>query len=207
MPLITVKMSGIFLNQYISFLISAFVLIGLSWLIKIFFSKISPAKVSQYLRRGQIFTTLGVSLTHGMNDTQNAMGVITASLFAGGFLSEFKIPLWVIFSCGIFMALGTLYGGHRVIRTVGRKIYRVQPIHGFSTEFCSSILIFLKSLGGIPLSTTQVVTAGVMGAGGVERKALVNWKKVIEIFFTWIFTIPGAAIISGILFFLFKLFI
>ena len=205
MPLITVKMSGIFLNQYISFLISAFVLIGLSWLIKIFFSKISPAKVSQYLRRGQIFTTLGVSLAHGMNDTQNAMGVITASLFAGGFLSEFKIPLWVIFSCGIFMALGTLYGGHRVIRTVGRKIYRVQPIHGFSTELSSSILIFLKSLAGIPLSTTQVVTAGVMGVGGAERKTLVNWRKLIGIFFTWIFTIPGAAIISGILFFLFSL--
>ena len=124
---------------------------------------------------------------------------------AAGFLSEFEIPIWVIFGSGLFMALGTLYGGQRVIRTVGRKIYKVQPIHGFSTELSSSILIFLKSLAGIPLSTTQVVTAGVMGVGGAERKALVNWKKVIKIFFTWIFTIPGAAIISGILFLIFRL--
>ena len=134
-----------------------------------------------------------------MNDTQNAMGIITASLFATGFLKSFEVPLWVILGSGLFMALGTIYGGQKVIHTVGRKIYKVKPLHGFSAEFVSGILIFLHSLGGIPLSTTQVVTASVMGAGTAQRRAGVNWRKVIEIFFTWLFTIPGAAAISAVL--------
>lgn len=191
----------------ISFFLSALMIVLLSHLIKYFFKKASGAKINKYLRRGQILTTLSVSLTHGMNDTQNAMGVITASLVVGGFLQDFKVPFWVILGSGLFMALGTMYGGHRVIKTVGRKIYKIRPLHGFSAELSSAVLIFLHSLGGIPLSTTQVVTAGVMGVGGVERRAGVNWRKVIEILFTWIFTIPGAALISGLLFLVFKLLI
>jgi len=122
-------------------------------------------------------------------------------------LSEFKVPFWVILGSGIFMALGTFYGGQRVIRTLGRKIYKIQPVHGFSAETSSALIIILQSLAGVPLSTTQVISSAVTGVGAVERKALVNWRKVIEIFFTWIFTIPGAAIISGILFFIFQIII
>lgn len=184
----------------ISFIISSFAIIAVSWLIKWFLARFSASKINQFLRRGQIFTTLSISLTHGMNDTQNAMGIISASLVAGGFLSSFKVPIWVILGSGIFMGLGTLWGGHRVIHTVGKRLYRVQPIHGFSTELSSAVLIFLHSIGGIPLSTTQVVTAGVMGVGASERRAQVNWRKIIEIFSTWIFTIPGAALISGLLY-------
>jgi len=196
---------GMILAPITGFLLGIILISGFSWLIKIFFSKLSSYKISQGFRFGQIFSASAVALSHGMNDTQNAMGIITASLLAGGFLSEFEVPLWVILGSGIFMALGTFYGGHRVIRTLGRKIYKIQPIHGFSAETSSAIIIILQSFAGIPLSTTQVISSAVTGVGAIERRALVNWKKVIEIFFTWIFTIPGAAIISGFLFFLFQL--
>ncbi len=142
-----------------------------------------------------------------MNDTQNAMGIITIALVSGGYLADFNVPLWVIAGSGTFMALGTVWGGHRVIKTVGQKIYDLKPIHGFATEFSSAVLIYFQSLGGIPLSTTQVVTAGVMGVGSTERKAQVQWKKVNEIFLTWVLTIPGSAAIGAILFLVLRNFI
>lgn len=196
---------GIILAPIVGFLLGILLILGFSWLIKIFFSKISPFRISQGFRWGQIFSASAVAFSHGMNDSQNAMGVITASLLAGGFLTEFRVPFWVIFGSGIFMVFGILYGGHEVIRTLGRKIYKIQPVHGFCAETSSAIIIILQSLAGVPLSTSQVITSAVTGVGAVERRAQVNWRKVIEIFYTWIFTIPGAAIISGILFFLFKI--
>jgi len=196
---------GIILAPIVGFLLGILLILGFSWLIKIFFSKISPFRISQGFRWGQIFSASAVAFSHGMNDSQNAMGVITASLLAGGFLTEFRVPFWVIFGSGIFMVFGILYGGHEVIRTLGRKIYKIQPVHGFCAETSSAIIIILQSLAGVPLSTSQVITSAVTGVGAVERRAQVNWRKVIEIFYTWIFTIPGAAIISGILFSLFKI--
>jgi len=196
---------GIILAPIVGFLLGIVLILGFSWLIKIFFSKISPFRISQGFRWGQIFSASAVAFSHGMNDSQNAMGVITASLLAGGFLTEFRVPFWVIFGSGIFMVFGILYGGHEVIRTLGRKIYKIQPVHGFCAETSSAIIIILQSLAGVPLSTSQVITSAITGVGAVERRAQVNWRKVIEIFYTWIFTIPGAAIISGILFSLFKI--
>ena len=198
---------GMILAPIIGFLLGILLILGFSWLIKIFFSKISAFRISQGFRWGQIFSASAVAFSHGMNDSQNAMGVITASLLAGGFLTEFKVPFWVIFGSGIFMVFGTLYGGHEVIGTLGRKIYKIQPVHGFCAETSSAIIIILQSFAGVPLSTTQVISSAVIGVGAIERRALVNWRKVIEIFFTWIFTIPGAAIISGFLFFIFRLII
>lgn len=196
---------GMILAPILGFVLGIVLILGFSWLIKIFFSRFPSFRINQGFRLGQIFSASAVSLSHGMNDTQNAMGIITISLLAGGFLTEFEVPFWVILSSGIFMALGTFYGGHRVIRTLGRKIYRIQAIHGFSAETSSAVIIILQSLAGVPLSTTQVISSAVVGVGAIERRAQVNWKKVIEIFFIWIFTIPGAAIISGLGFFLFRL--
>ncbi len=202
---------GMFLAPIIGFLIGIVLILSFSWLITLlnkFYltgSKLSSFKISQGFRLGQIFSASAVSLSHGMNDSQNAMGIITASLLAGGFLTEFKVPFWVILGSGIFMALGTFYGGQNVIKTLGRKIYRIQPFHGFCAEISSALVIIFQSLAGIPLSTTQVISSAVIGLGAIERRASVNWRKVIEIFFTWIFTIPGAAIISGFLFFIFKI--
>jgi PiT family inorganic phosphate transporter len=195
---------GMIFAPIIGFFTSAIFLLAIVWLIKIFV-RASPFRIQGFFRNIQRLTTALVSFGHGLNDTQNAMGIITISLVSAGFLSSFIVPLWVKIGSGIFMALGTLYAGQKVIKTIGQKIYKILPVHGCATESASSFLIILKSLFGIPLSTTQVIAAGVMGVGAIERKALVNWRKVIEIFFSWIFTIPGAALISGILFFLFKI--
>jgi len=204
---LTKIVEGIFGSPLISFFAAGLFFIILVWGIKIFFRKVSAFKLNNFFRRGQILTSLAVSFTHGMNDTQNAMGIITIALVSGGYLADFKVPLWVIFGSGTFMALGTIWGGHRVIKTVGQKIYDLKPIHGFATEFSSAVLIYLQSLGGIPLSTTQVVTAGVMGVGSTEHKAQVQWKKVNEIFFTWVLTIPGSAAIGAVLFFAIRNFV
>jgi PiT family inorganic phosphate transporter len=198
---------GIFGSPLISFFAAGLLFVLIVWIIKIFLRKVPAFKLNNFFRRGQVLTSLAVSFTHGMNDTQNAMGIITIALVSGGYLADFNVPLWVIAGSGTFMALGTVWGGHRVIKTVGQKIYDLKPVHGFATEFSSAVLIYLQSLGGIPLSTTQVVTAGVMGVGSTERKAQVQWKKVNEIFLTWILTIPGSAIISAILFFVIRNFV
>ena len=198
---------GIFGSPLISFFAAGLFFIFLVWVLKLFFHKVPAFKLNNFFRRGQILTSLAVSFTHGMNDTQNAMGIITIALVSGGYLADFNVPLWVIAGSGTFMALGTIWGGHRVIKTVGQKIYDLKPIHGFATEFSSAVLIYFQSLGGIPLSTTQVVTAGVMGVGSTERKAQVQWKKVNEIFLTWVLTIPGSAAIGAILFLVLRNFI
>lgn len=183
---------------------AAFILILiLVWLAKLFLSSISAFKLNRFFRRSQILTTVAISLSHGMNDTQNAMGIITASLLAGGFLSKFEVPIWVILGSGFFMALGTIWSGKKVMRTVGRKIYKVKPVHGISAEASSAVVVGIESLLGVPLSTTQVISSGVMGVGSAERRAEVRWREIIRIFFTWVFTIPGAAIISGLLFWIF----
>jgi len=198
---------GMIVSPLAGFLLGIFFILAFCWLIKIFFSKIAPFRISQTFRWGQIFSASAVSFSHGMNDAQNAMGIITASLLAGGFLHDFKVPLWVILGSGTFMALGTFYGGQNVIKTLGRRVYKIQPVHGFSAEISSAIIIILQSFSGVPLSTTQVISSAITGIGAIERRAKVNWRKVIEIFFTWIFTIPGSAIISGFLFFIFRLLI
>jgi inorganic phosphate transporter, PiT family len=201
---------GMILAPVVGFSLAIVLMVTLSWFIRVldrfsFTRSISPFKISQTFRLGQIFSSSASALSHGMNDSQNAIGIITISLIAGGFLSEFTVPLWVILGSGLFMATGTYFGGQAVIKSLGRKIYKIRPIHGFSAQTSSAIIIGLQSLAGIPLSTTQVISSAIMGLGAVERRALVNWKKVIEIFFTWVFTIPGAALISGLLFFIFQL--
>lgn len=198
---------GMIVAPILGFLLGIFLILGVSWFIKIFFSNLSSFKISQGLRFGQIFSASAVALSHGMNDTQNAMGIITAALLTGGFLSEFKVPFWVIFGSGFFMALGTFFGGRKVIKTLGKKIYKIRPLHGFCAETASAVIVFFQSLSGVPLSTTQVISSAVTGVGAIERKAKVNWQIVIEILLAWVFTIPGSAIISAFLFFLFSGFI
>ncbi|MFA5742822.1 MAG: inorganic phosphate transporter [Candidatus Paceibacterota bacterium] len=198
---------GIFGSPLISFFAAGLFFVFLVWVLKLFFQKMPAFKLNNFFRRGQVLTSLAVSFTHGMNDTQNAMGIITIALVSGGYLADFNVPLWVIAGSGTFMALGTIWGGHRVIKTVGQKIYDLKPVHGFATEFSSAVLIYFQSLGGIPLSTTQVVTAGVMGVGSTEHKSQVQWKKVNEIFLTWVLTIPGSAAIGAVLFFVLRNFV
>jgi inorganic phosphate transporter, PiT family len=154
-------------------------------------------RVNGFFKRGQIFTGLGLAFSHGANDAQKTMGIITLALVTGGYLSEFIVPQWVIFLCASMIALGTLLGGWRLIRTLGGKFYKIRPVDGFSSQFASATVILGASLVGGPVSTTQVVSSAIMGAGAAERVNKVRWGVGQEIATAWLFTIPATALVAA----------
>lgn len=131
--------------------------------------------INVVFKRGQIVTAMALALSHGANDAQKSMGIITLALVIGGYLQSFEVPLWVVFACSLMIALGTSLGGWRLIRTLGGKFYKIRPIDGFSAQLASAIVILGNSLLGGPVSTTQVVSSAIMGVGAGERVNKVRW--------------------------------
>jgi PiT family inorganic phosphate transporter len=152
--------------------------------------------VNRFFMRIQIFSCAGLAFSHGANDAQKSMGIITLVLLSGGFLEEFAVPFWVILSCAIAITLGILSGGWRIVRTVGFGIFKVRPIHAFDGQLTSAAVIFGASMVGAPVSTTHVVSSSLMGIGAAERPKAVRWAKAKEIVSTWLITIPGAGSVS-----------
>ena len=130
------------------------------------------------------------------------MGIITGLLFAGGLISEFKIPLWVVLSAHAAIAMGTLTGGWRIVKTMGQKITKLRPIDGFCAETASAFSIFLATHLGIPVSTTHVITGAISGVGSANRLSAVRWGVTLTIVWAWLFTIPGAAVLAAVTYFL-----
>lgn len=154
-------------------------------------------RVNQFFKRGQLFTALGLALSHGANDAQKTMGIITLMLVTSGYLKEFVVPTWVIVLCAGMIALGTSVGGWRLIRTIGGKFYKIRPVDGFATQLTSAVVILGASLLGAPVSTTQVVSSAVMGVGAGERKSKVRWGVAKEILTAWLLTIPLTALVGA----------
>jgi len=152
--------------------------------------------VNKFFKRIQIFSCAGLAFSHGANDAQKSMGIITLVLLNGGFITEFHVPFWVILSCAIAITLGILSGGWRIVRTVGFGIFKVRPIHAFDGQLTSAAVIMTASVVGAPVSTTHVVSSALMGIGASERPKAVRWAKAKEIISTWIITIPGAGTVS-----------
>jgi inorganic phosphate transporter, PiT family len=157
-----------------------------------------PARPSmnRWLRNAQWLTAAGLGFSHGANDAQKSMGVLTLVLLLGGFVDKFEVPLWVMFACASSITLGILSGGWRIVRTLGFAIYKVRPLHAFDSQLTSAAVIFGASALGAPVSTTHVVATSIMGIGASERPHAVRWAKAKEIATTWIVTIPGAAAVS-----------
>ncbi len=149
-----------------------------------------------YLRRSQIVTSAFLAFSHGANDAQKSMGVITLVLVLGGKIAHFSVPFWVIISCAAAITLGILSGGWRIVRTVGFGIYKVRPLHALDAQLTSATVIMSASYLGAPVSTTHVVSSAIMGIGSSERPKAVRWSKAIEIVSTWLITIPGAATVG-----------
>jgi len=164
-----------------------------------------PGVVNKWSRMAQLFSAALYSLGHGGNDAQKTMGIITSLLFTGGFLTEYFVPLWVVLSAHAAIALGTLTGGWRIVKTMGQRITRLRPIDGFCAETASAISIFLATYLGIPVSTTHVITGAVSGVGSANRWTAVHWGVTLRIVWAWVLTIPGAAIIAAITYFLLQL--
>ncbi len=174
-----------------------------SWLIR----KQSLASVNKWSRVLQLFSAAAYSLGHGGNDAQKTMGIITSLLVVGGVISTFQVPLWVVLSAHTAIALGTVSGGWRIIKTMGQKITRLTPIDGFAAETSAAASIFLATHLGVPVSTTHVITGAISGVGSANRLSAVRWSVTLNIVVAWVITIPAAAIISAILFSLIKLFV
>ena len=153
-------------------------------------------KVNGLFKRLQIVTSIGLALSHGTNDAQKTMGIITLGLVIVGWQSTFEVPFWVILICAAAIGAGTALGGWQLIKTLGSKFYRIRPIHGFAAQASSAIVIITASLLGGPVSTTQVVSSSIMGVGAAERMSKVRWGVAGEIALAWVVTIP-ATMLAG----------
>ncbi len=162
----------------------------------LFLLRAARPTINRNLRRAQFFTAAGLAFSHGANDAQKSMGILTLVLLLGGFIHEFVVPFWVVLACAGALVLGVMSGGWRIVRTLGFAIYRVRPLHALDSQLTSAGVIFAASLVGAPVSTTHVVATSIMGVGASERPKAVRWAKAKEISITWVITIPGAAIMA-----------
>jgi PiT family inorganic phosphate transporter len=162
--------------------------------------KQSPRVVNKWSRILQLFSAALYSLGHGGNDAQKTMGIIAGLLFAGGLIQEFKVPLWVVLSAHGSIGLGTLSGGWRIVKTMGQKITKLTPVDGVCAETSAAFSIFLATHLGIPVSTTHVITGAISGVGSATRLSAVRWGVTLRIVWAWIFTIPAAALLGGLIY-------
>jgi len=160
----------------------------------------STPRVNWFFKRGQVVTAVALALSHGTNDAQKTMGIITMGLVAGGFLPEFVVPLWVIALSAAAISLGTAVGGWRIIRTVGAGLYRLRALDGFVSQASSSVVILGAALVGGPVSTTQVVSSSIMCAGSAQRVSKVRWGVAADILAAWLMTIPVSALSAALLY-------
>ena len=165
----------------------------------LFLARGASPKINWLFKRLQIATSLALALSHGTNDAQKTMGVITMGLVTTGYLSHFIVPRWVILASALALSLGTAFGGWRIIRTLGGKIYRIRPIHGFTSQATSAFVILGAALLGGPVSTTHVVGSAIMGVGSGERLSKVRWGVAGNIFTAWLVTIPVTALMAVLL--------
>lgn len=168
----------------------------------VFASRGASPRINSFFKRGQIFTSLGLALSHGSNDAQKTMGIITMGLVAGGFQDSFEVPTWVIFISASAIALGTAFGGWRLIKTLGGKIYKIRPVDAFTSQAASASVILGAALLGGPVSTTQVVSSSIMGAGAADRINKVRWTVGKDMLITWVLTIPATAVVAALIYWL-----
>ena len=187
----------IFISPIVGLLLGFLNMLAVSWI----FKNSMPSKVDRWFRKLQLFSAACYSLGHGTNDAQKTMGIITILLFTTGYLGkEFYVPFWVIITCHIAIALGTLAGGWRIVKTMGHKITKLRPVGGFCAELSGATTLIGTAVFGIPVSTTHTITGAIMGVGSTSRLSAVKWGVAREIIIAWILTIPMSAIIAAIAF-------
>ena len=164
-----------------------------------------PAKINKWFKRLQLLSACLFSLGHGGNDAQKTMGIIASLVVSAGYMKTFHIPLWIVLSAHGAIAMGTLTGGWRIVKTMGQKITKLRPIDGFCAETAAASSIFLATHLGVPVSTTHVITGAISGVGATRRLSAVRWGVTLKIVWAWIFTIPGAGLIGAAYYFLIKL--
>ena len=184
----------IFLSPLIGLLLGFLIMTAILWI----FRWMPPSRVDRWFRRLQLVSAAAFSLNHGANDAQKTMGIIAGVLYAAHFIDTFYIPFWVVLAAHAAIALGTLAGGWRIIHTMGSKITKLQPVGGFAAETAGAISLFTATHLGVPVSTTHTITGAIIGVGSIKRLSAVRWGVAGRIVWAWLLTIPAAATISAI---------
>lgn len=185
----------IFISPIIGFIVG-YILI---YILKIVFKNANLRRTNRFFQKSQIFSGALIALNHGANDSQKSMGIITMSLVSGGFLGAFNVPNWVIFACASAMGLGTMGGGKRIIKTMGSKVTKIDPLGGFVAQIGSALVLAVATNLHAPVSTTQVMASSIMGTGSQKSFKRVNWSVAKDMGLSWIITIPSAGILCYIL--------
>ena len=173
--------------------------LGLGILVYWTFRKSAPSQVDHIFRKGQLISAALYSLGHGGNDAQKTMGIIASLLFSAGLLgAKFHIPFWVVIICHSAIALGTMFGGWRIVKTMGQKVAKLKPVDGFCAELGAAATLFISSGFGIPVSTTHTITGAITGVGSLRRLSAVKWGVAGRIVWAWLLTIPCSAAISAL---------
>ena len=194
-----IKLGGLYrvlIALFTSPLIGFLVGFAITRLIYLFVRNASP-RVNDLFKNSQLITALSLAFSHGTNDSQKTMGIITLSLVIGGVLPAFQVPTWVIAVSAAAIAVGTSLGGWRLIRTLGGKFYKIRPLHSFATQLSSAGVILGASLFGVPVSTSQVVSSAIIGVGSAERASKVRWSVAEEIITAWLITIPASGLLAA----------
>jgi PiT family inorganic phosphate transporter len=186
---------GLFFSPLIGFVLSILLMYFLMWL----FRKSTPTLVSNLFGRLQIVSAAYMAFSHGSNDAQKTMGIITMALVSYYHLPDFHVPIWVIILCATAMAFGTAVGGWRIIKTLGVKLVQLRPIHGFAAETAAATVIEVASRIGLPLSTTHVISSTIMGVGASKRFSAVRWGIGKNIVLAWVLTLPACLILAWII--------
>jgi len=198
-PGILKTVSFIFISPVIGLLLGLLFGVLIYWL----FRRSIPSKVDHFFRKGQLVSAALYSLGHGGNDAQKTMGIIASLLFSAGLLgSTFHVPFWVVIACHSAIALGTMFGGWRIVKTMGQKVAKLKPVDGFCAESGAAVTLFIASRFGIPVSTTHTITGAIMGIGSLKRMSAVRWGVAGNIIWAWILTIPCSAVMSAVAYYL-----
>jgi len=192
----------IFVSPIVGLILGLVIGIVVYWL----FRKSSPMKVDHIFRKGQLLSAAFYSMGHGGNDAQKTMGIIASLLFSAGLLGDkFYIPSWIVVACYSAISLGTMFGGWRIVKTMGQKVAKLKPVDGFCAESGAAIMLFISTAFGIPVSTTHTITGAIMGIGSLKRLSAVRWGIAGNIVWAWLLTMPCAALISAFAYILFRL--
>jgi inorganic phosphate transporter, PiT family len=190
----------IFLSPLLGFVLGSLLMVGVAHL----FRRASPLRVDNWFRRLQLVSAGLYSLGHGGNDAQKTIGIIWMLLIATGYstAADKMPPTWVIWCCYIAIGMGTMFGGWRIVKTMGQKITKLKPVGGFCAETGGAITLFLATALGVPVSTTHTITGAIVGVGSVRRASAVRWGVAGNIVWAWIFTIPASAFVAGVFYWL-----
>jgi PiT family inorganic phosphate transporter len=203
LPKILQTAAFIVVSPLIGLLVSGALTVASSW----FLRERTPGKVDRWFRRLQLVSASAFSLSHGGNDAQKTMGIITVLLFSQGYLGKtfpkgHAMPLWIVFCCYAAMGLGTLSGGWRIVKTMGMRLTKLKPFGGFCAETGGSLAIFTATALGVPVSTTHTITGAIVGVGTVSRRGSVRWRTASRILWAWLFTLPASAGMAVVIYYL-----